>query len=64
MKDNTIILLAAEAGLFGLAAIGALLNELALAYTAAGAFVGVLGGHLNGNQTPKEQPKITFEEEG
>ena len=50
MKDNTILLLAAEGGLAVLAIAGLCTGEQQLAYTAAGAFVGVLAGHLNGTQ--------------
>jgi len=55
MKDNTIVLVVAEMGLFGLAVVGAFLHEIALCYTASGAFVGVLGGHLNGDQRKNEK---------
>lgn len=50
MKDNTILLITAEAGLMLLAVAGLCTEEQQLAYTAAGAFVGVLAGHLNGTQ--------------
>ena len=50
MKENTILLLVAEGGLFGLAAISLFKGDKDLASMAAGAFVGVLAGHLNGQQ--------------
>ena len=50
MKENTVLLLVAEAGLFGLAAISLAKGDQQLASVAAGAFVGVLAGHLNGSQ--------------
>ena len=50
MKDNTLLLLGAEAGLLALAIAGLCTGQDPLAYTAAGAFVGVLSGHINGQQ--------------
>ena len=53
MKDNTLLLMTAEFGLMALAIAGLCTGQEQLAYTAAGAFVGVLAGHLNGTQQPK-----------
>lgn len=50
MKDNTILLLVAEGGLLALAIAGLFCGENRLAYAAAGAFSGLLAGHLNGRQ--------------
>jgi hypothetical protein len=50
MKENTLLLLTAEIGLVLLAIAGLCTEEQQLAYTAAGAFVGVLAGHINGRQ--------------
>jgi hypothetical protein len=53
MKDNTILLIVAEAGLITLGIAGLCTHNEPLAYTAAGAFVGVVSGHLNGAQADK-----------
>lgn len=53
MKDNTIMLLCAEIGLIVLGIAGLLTENEPLAYSAAGAFVGLVGGHLNGYQQNK-----------
>lgn len=45
-----MLLVTAEAGLIALALAGLCTEQEQLAYTAAGAFVGVLAGHLNGTQ--------------
>lgn len=45
-----MLLITAEAGLIALALTGLCTEQEQLAYTAAGAFVGVLAGHLNGTQ--------------
>ena len=50
MKDNTLLLLSAEVGLLALAIAGLCTEQEQLAYTASGAFVGVLAGHINGVQ--------------
>lgn len=50
MRDNTIVLIVAELGLLVLAVAGLALGNEDLSLVAAGAFVGVLGGHLNGLQ--------------
>lgn len=50
MRDNTLILLFAEGGLLAIALAGMAFGYEDLAHVAAGAFVGVLGGHLNGVQ--------------
>lgn len=50
MKDNTLLLMTAEIGLMVLAVSGLATGQEQLAYTASGAFVGVLAGHLNGRQ--------------
>jgi len=54
MKDNTIVLIVAEVGLMLLGAVAMLMGHLGIAGTAAGAFVGLVAGHLNGTQKPKE----------
>jgi len=51
VKDNTLLLMTAELGLMVMAVAGLLTGNEQLAYTASGAFVGVLAGHLNGRQT-------------
>lgn len=50
MKDNTLILLVAECGLIALAVAGLVCGVDDLARYASGAFVGVLAGHINGQQ--------------
>ncbi len=50
MKDNTLLLLAAEAMLMVLGCVGLFCGEAPLAYTAAGAAGALLAGHLNGVQ--------------
>ena len=54
LKDNTILLLAAEIVLAAIGIAGLCTGEEALAYTAAGACGALLGGHLNGSQKQKE----------
>ena len=50
MKDNTIVLIVAEAGCLAVALLAMCLGEQTLAAGAAGALVGVVGGHLNGTE--------------
>ena len=50
MRENTLLLLTAEVGLLILAVAGLCSGVKELAYTASGAFVGVLAGHINGRQ--------------
>ena len=50
LKENTMLLLTAEIGLCVLAIAGLCTDNEQLAYTASGAFVGVLAGHINGRQ--------------
>ncbi len=53
MKDNTVLLLAAEIVLALVGIAGLFCGEKALAYTAVGACGALLGGHLNGSQKEK-----------
>ena len=57
MKDNTIMLIVAEVGLLALGLVGVCIGQEPLAYTAAGAFVGLVSGHLNGYQQQKPPPE-------
>jgi len=45
-----MLLITAEVGLMMMALAGLCTGQEQLAYTASGAFVGVLAGHLNGTQ--------------
>jgi len=48
MKDNTILLMCAVAGLTGMGSVAMFCHEMGIAYTAVGALAGLVGGHLNG----------------
>ena len=50
MRDNMILLMAAEGVLLALGVTGLCVGESQLAYTAAGACAALLAGHLNGQQ--------------
>lgn len=50
MKDNTLLLLAAEVVLAALGIAGLCTGQEQLAYSAAGACAALLAGHLNGTQ--------------
>lgn len=51
MKDNTLTVIVAEAGLGGIAVVALIMGDMTIAAAAAGALAGVVGGHLNGSQT-------------
>lgn len=57
MRDNTLLLLVAEVGLLLMALTGLVTGENRLAYMAAGAFSGLLAGHLNGAQAVRNGKK-------
>lgn len=50
MHANERVLIVGEVGLVIIAVVGLFTGQEALAYTATGAFAGLLAGHLNGRQ--------------
>ncbi len=50
MQDNTVVLIVAEVFLGILGIVSLYLGQKDLAEISAGAFVGLVGGHLNGRQ--------------
>lgn len=48
MKDNTIVMLAAVAGLSALGCLAIAVGDTTIAAGAGGALAGLVGGHLNG----------------
>ncbi len=48
MEDKTIVLITGEVGLVALGLGGLYFGQPSLAFTAAGAFAGLVAGHLNG----------------
>jgi len=64
MKDNTILVLAAEIILAAFGISGLLMGNTAIAYTCVGAMTGVVAGHLNGsNHDAAEAKSVASEEE-